>query len=179
MRIHVSIPSVKTVPLAPVSMDPSRERAWRVLLVAGALGALTIVLAGCSASQGQSEVPIATKDFFNMSLTSSGSSQGSVSSPLPASSGLYQFDSFYYVCQDVGNFYNPQLNVVAGPDKGLILGLPAISAGLAVGGGTLKFWLQPLDQVQFVIIGNGVSPSSSCTTYLYGEVVYGTLQTLQ
>jgi len=137
-------------------------------------------MAGCSAAQSQSEVPIAGKDFFNMSLTSSGASQGSVSSPLPASSGLYQFDSFYYICQDIGNFYYPQLNVVGGPDKGLQLGLPAVSvSAVGVAGGTLKFWLQPMDEVQVVVTGNGVSPTSSCTTYLYGEVVYGTLQTLQ
>lgn len=68
---------------------------------------------------------------------------------------------------------------MAGPDKGLLLGLPAIGAAMAAGGGTLKFWLQPMDQIQLVIIGPITNPSNSCTMYLYGEVVYGTLQTLQ
>jgi len=180
MKIQVSMPSVETAHLAPVSMQ-SRARSWRALLIGGALGALTVVLQGCSAAQSQS-APVADEDFFTMSLTSSGSSQGNISSPtsspLPASSGLYQFDSFYYTCQNIGNVYNPQLSVVAGPDKGVVLGLPAISVGLGVGGGALKFWLQPTDQVQFVVSGDGVI-GASCTAYLYGEVAHGTLQTLQ
>jgi hypothetical protein len=181
MRIHASILSVETSYVAPVSIDPSPERGWRVLLTAGTLGAIAAVMAGCSAAQSQSEPPIAGKEFFNMSL-SSGSTQGSASSPLPASSGLYQFDSFYYVCQDLYSYNNLQLNVVSGPDKGLLLGLPLIGASTQMGGGTLKFWLQPMDQVQLVIYGpappNNLVPPS-CTMYLYGEVVYGTLQTLQ
>jgi hypothetical protein len=163
-------------------MDPSRGRGWDVLLVAGALG----VLAGCSPAHSQTEMSNAGsagntgKEYFIMSLATSGSSQGtSLSSPLPASSGLYQFESFYYTCQVSGSgpdySFFPQLNVVAGPDKGMVFGLP-VNAGA---GGTMKFWLQPRDQVQFLAFGNVVITSVTCTIYLYGEVVYGTLQTLQ
>lgn len=99
MRI-ASIPPVETAHLAPVSIDSSPERGWYVLLIAGALGAIAFVTAGCSAALSQSEGSIAGKDFFNMLLTS-GFTQGSASPPLPASPGLYQLDSFYYVCQEL------------------------------------------------------------------------------
>ena len=187
MRIHVSIPSFGTAQLAPLSMDPSCGRGWDVLLIAGALGALIVVLAGCSPAHSQTEMSNAGsagntgKEYFIMPLATSGSSQGtSLSSPLPASSGLYQFESFYYSCQGSGSSPFPppfslQLSVVAGPDKGMVFGL-GTSAGE---GGTLKFWLQPKDQLQFFGFGDVVVTSVTCTIYLYGEVVYGTLQTLQ
>ena len=75
-------------------------------------------------------------------------------------------DSFYYNCSSA--VANIALEVVAGPDMGLVIPLPS------TGGGLVKFWLRPVDQVQITWAG-----TSACTTYLYGEAVAGSLQTLQ
>ena len=73
------------------------------------------------------------------------------------------------------------MEVVSGPDAGAALSLPnpvGTSTPAWSGGGLVKIWLRPLDQIQ--VAWNASSGiTENCTTYLYGEVVAGTLQTLQ
>jgi hypothetical protein len=159
---------MQIVQVTPVLMDPSRERGLRALglLSAAVLAALTVMLADCSGAYSQTEQPVAGTMFFVIS------GDGGASSPLPASTGVYQFNSFYFNCsQNPGN--QLLLKVVTGPDTGLVLGLPNLSGTFYSGGGPVKFYLRPMDEVQVVgDSGNG------CTTSLYGEIVPGTLQTL-
>lgn len=115
-------------------------------------------------------------------LKGSGTSVTSVSAPLPPAQGMYRFDSFYLFCQALwpnapgdalpGIAY---LQVAAGPDKGLVIELPAGRVSGNPGGGALKFYLQAGDQIQI----NWQDPSISCKTYLYGEQVSESLQVLE
>jgi hypothetical protein len=155
-------------------------RHWRYrCLSAGAIAALTAVLASCEGAHSQSPEPVVvTNTNLPVTLTNpvtplviTGTSGGYTvstvtSSPLPESSGVYRFDSFYYNCSSA--VVNIALEVAAGPDMGLVIPLPAN------GGGLVKFWLRPVDQVQITWTG-----TSACTTYLYGEALTGSLQTLQ
>ena len=140
------------------------------LLSLAALACLTLALEGCSNAQSQTAEASSGPDFFKLSLTVDGQNS-KPASPLPETSGLYQVESFNYLCT-----YNPGvvlLYVIAGPDSGMAFGLPA--GGTIQGGGPLKFWLHPTDQLQAINSNN----IQSCTLYLFGEIVSGTVQTLQ
>jgi hypothetical protein len=124
-----------------------------------ALACLPLALEGCSDAHSQE---VSGPNFFNLSVTT-----GAQSSPLPMSTALYQVESFSYYCET-----NPNallLEVMAGPDAGMTVGLP--SAGNVQGGGPLKFWLHAEDQVQ--IGGN------NCQLHLFGQFIPGAVQNLQ
>jgi hypothetical protein len=184
---------VREVHVTQRSSDPNRQRHWRYGWgFAGIVGALTVVLAGCSGAHSESPAPVVVTNTnlpvtvtnaaspFVIAKDSGGPALNSGTASLPASTGLYQFESFYYDCASPGvQPSNLLLEVLAGPDAGIVLALPYTPPPVAYnGGGLVKFWLRPLDQIQ--VSWNGLTGAAvACSTYLYGEVVAGTLQTLQ
>jgi hypothetical protein len=186
---------MQTAHVTPISKELKRERHWRhARHSARTIAALVVALASWSAAQSQSPEPVVVTNpslpvtvtnpvnvnpntvspFVLRGTSGAAYTLGTIaSSPLPASSGVYRFDSFYYTCTAIGGGgVSPLfLSVVAGPDADFVLPLPSY------GGGMVRFWLRPLDQVQIVWAGGG--PLADCTTYLYGELVPGSLETLQ
>jgi hypothetical protein len=129
-----------------------------------ALACPLLALEGCSDAHSQEA---SGPYFFNLSVAT-----GTQSSPLPMSAGLYQVDSFSYYCNS-----NPDavvLEVTAGPDAGMTVGLPA--AGNIQGGGPLKFWLHAEEQVQLQVTGYS---GTNCQLHLFGQIIPGTVQNLQ
>ena len=117
-----------------------------------ALAGLSLALQACSNTYSQEA---SGPYFFNLSVPA-----GTQSSPLPTTPGLYQVDSFSYYCN--GNPNVAVLEVTAGPDAKMTVGLPA--AGNVQGGGP-KFWLQAQDQVQL--------SDPNCQLHLFGQVRHG------
>jgi hypothetical protein len=81
-----------------------------------ALAVLSLALQACSNTYSQEA---GDPYFFDLSLPA-----GIQSSPLPTTSGLYQVDSFSYYC-DKNPIVAVVLQVTAGPDAKMTVGLPA------------------------------------------------------
>jgi hypothetical protein len=128
-----------------------------------AIACLPLALEGCSDAYAQSVEP-AGPEHFDLSLTTDSTGQGTPSSALPTSQGLYQIDSYTSDCTKF--FFT--LTVAAGPDAGIKMNFPAQTSA------TFKAWLQPGDQLS---ASNWYG--EACTVRLSGELVPGTVTHLQ
>jgi len=121
---------VREVHVTQRSSDPNRQRHWRYGSgFAGMIAAVTVVLAGCSGAHSESPAPVVVTNTnlpvtvtnaaspFVITGNSAGPALNSGVSSLPASTGLYRFDAFYYNCAPPAQVpSNVVLEVVAGPD---------------------------------------------------------------